>query len=200
MNKKSMWSLRLNTVALVLIPAAVGINFLGRWFAKSLSLPLWLDSIGTIIGAILAGPIVGGLCGAINNIITGFSGDATAFVYALSSIGIGVAAGILAYKGMFESIVKTIISSLIIAVVAIVISTPINIWLWGGQTSNVWGDAVLAGLMAKGVPVWIGSLADEAIVDILDKIIVVVISFGIFKGLPKNLTMLYKNDNKIEEI
>lgn len=199
MNKKSMWSLRLNTAALVLIPVAVGINYIGKLFAQTLKLPLWLDSIGTILSAMLAGPIVGGLCGAINNIIYGLQ-DPMSFIYAITSIAIGVATGVLAYKGMFKSIGKTLIAALIIAAVAIIISTPLNIYAWGGQTGNVWGDAVLTALMAKKVPLWIGSLADEIVVDVLDKIVVVVISFGIFKGLPKNLTMLYKNDNKIEEI
>jgi len=36
-----------------------------------LKLPLWLDSIGTVLAAMLAGPIVGGISGAINNIIYG---------------------------------------------------------------------------------------------------------------------------------
>lgn len=33
MKKNSMWSFKLNTAALVLIPAAVGINYLGKLFA-----------------------------------------------------------------------------------------------------------------------------------------------------------------------
>ena len=55
MKKNSMWSLKFNTAALVLIPAAVGINYLGKLFAGALKLPLWLDSIGTMLSACLAG-------------------------------------------------------------------------------------------------------------------------------------------------
>ena len=45
MKKKSMWSLKLSTAAIVLIPAAIGINFIGKFFAESLKLPLWLDRL-----------------------------------------------------------------------------------------------------------------------------------------------------------
>ena len=46
-NNNSPWSLKINTASLVLIPAAVGINYIGKLFAGMLKLPLWLDSIGT---------------------------------------------------------------------------------------------------------------------------------------------------------
>ena len=48
MKKQSMWSLRLSTAALVLIPVAVGINYIGKLVVSLLKLPLWLDSIGTV--------------------------------------------------------------------------------------------------------------------------------------------------------
>ena len=58
---------------------------------------MWLDSIGTCIGGCLGGPIIGAICGAANNLIYGFSaGDNITLIYALTSLGIGAAAGIMA--------------------------------------------------------------------------------------------------------
>lgn len=200
MKKKSMWSLKLNTAALVLIPAAVGINYIGKLFAGALKLPLWLDSIGTILAAFLAGPIVGALCGAINNVIYGFTLDPVSFIYAVTSIAIGIAAGVLAYKGKVKSVVGAIVSGLIIALVSTVVSTPINIGMYGGQTGNLWGDALFAWCTANHFPMWLASGLDELVVDIPDKIAVVLISFGIFKALPKKLTILYRNDQEVENL
>lgn len=60
-----------------------------------LTLPLWLDSIGTCIGGCLGGPIIGAICGAANNLIYGFTaGDNITLVYALTSLGIDVAAAV----------------------------------------------------------------------------------------------------------
>lgn len=201
MSKTNMWSFKLSTASIVLIPAAVGINYIGKLFAGLLKLPLWLDSIGTILAAMLAGPIVGALCGLINNIIYGLTLDPVSFVYALTSVGIGIAAGIMAYKGYIRNIGMAVVMGLVISLVATVISTPINIVYWGGQTGNIWGDALFATLIANDFPLWLASALDELVVDIPDKIAVVVISFLLYKGLPNSLDQLFKNEkNRVEQL
>lgn len=200
MKKNSMWSLKLNTASLVLIPAAVGINYIGKLFAGTLKLPLWLDSIGTILASMLAGPIVGAICGAINNIIYGLTIDPVSFIYGLTSIAIGLVVGIMAYKGWIKNIGKAVVVGLVAACVSAVVSTPINIGFWGGTTGNIWGDGVYTSLIVNHFPMWLASFIDEIIVDIPDKIATVLVAFAIFKGLPKKLTILYSNDNKIEKL
>lgn len=200
MDKKSMWSLKFTTASLVLIPAAVGINYIGKLFAGVLKLPLWLDSIGTVLASMLSGPIIGAICGAINNIIYGLTMDPVSFIYALTSIAIGIVVGIMAYKGWIKNIGKAIVVGLVAALVAAIVSTPINIGFWGGQTGNIWGDALYASLVANKWPVWIASFLDEIVVDIPDKVATVLVSYLIFKGLPKKLTVLYSNKNEIERL
>jgi energy-coupling factor transport system substrate-specific component len=200
MKKNSMWSLKLNTAALVLIPAAVGINYLGKLFAGLLKLPLWLDSIGTCLAAVLGGPIVGAICGAVNNIIYGLTMDPISTVYALTSAFIGIAVGICAYKGAMKNVKGAILTGIIAGLVAVVISTPLNMKFWGGTTGNVWGDAAYAWAIANNIPAFLASALDEVIVDAPDKIVTLLIVFGIYKGLPKTLTGLYKNDQEIESL
>lgn len=200
MSNKNMWSLKLTTASLVLIPAAVGINYIGKLFAGVLKLPLWLDAIGTVLASMMAGPVVGAIAGAINNIIYGLTMDPISFIYALTSIAIGITIGIISYKGMLKNIGQAFIAGLIVALVAAVVSTPINIGFWGGQTGNVWGDALYAFLIANNLPVWIASFLDELVVDIPDKIATVVIGYAIFKGLPNKLTVMFNNEGEIEKL
>lgn len=200
MNNKSMWSFKLTTASLVLIPAAVGINYIGKLFAGVLKLPLWLDAIGTVLASMMAGPIVGAICGAINNIIYGLTMDPVSFIYALTSIAIGLTVGIMAYKGWINNIGKAAVIGLVAALVAAVVSTPINIGFWGGQTGNVWGDALYAYLMAHNLPVWLASFLDEIVVDIPDKVATVIIAYGIFRGLPKKLTVLFNSGSEVEKL
>ncbi len=200
MSKKDMWSLKLTTASLVLIPAAVAINYIGKSFAGVLKLPLWLDAIGTVLASMLAGPIIGALCGAINNIIYGLTMDPISFIYAITSVAIGLAVGIMAYQGWVSSFWKAFMIGVVVAVVSAVVSTPINIWFWKGQTGNIWGDALYAFLIAHKNPVWLSSFLDEFVVDLPDKIATVMIGYWIFKGLPKKLTVLYNNDNKTETL
>lgn len=200
MEKKNMWSFKFTTASLVLIPAAVGINYIGKLIAASLKLPLWLDSIGTSLASILAGPVIGAISGAVNNIIYGLTTDPVSFVYAISSIVIGITIGIMAYKGWMDNIGKAIVTGLLVALVSAIVSTPINIGFWGGQTGNVWGDALFAYLTKSGSPTAIASFLDELVVDLPDKVATIVIAFLIFKGLPKKLTLLYNNNNEIEKL
>jgi len=199
-NKKRLWSFSFTTATLVLIPAAIGINYIGKLFAGVLKLPLWLDSIGTALASMLSGPVVGAISGAINNIIYGLTMDPISFVYALTSIAIGITVGIMAYNGRINTLWKSIIAGVVVAIVAAIVSTPLNVIFWGGQTGNVWGDALYAYLIAHAVPVWIASFLDEIVVDFPDKIATMIIAFLIFKGLPRKLILLYQSGETIEKL
>jgi len=200
MNKRRLWSFNFTTATLVLIPAAIGINYIGKLFAGVLKLPLWLDSIGTALASMLSGPVVGAISGAINNIIYGLTMDPISFVYALTSIAIGITVGIMAYNGKINTLWKSIIAGVVVAIVAAIVSTPLNVIFWGGQTGNVWGDALYAYLIAHAVPVWIASFLDEIVVDFPDKIATMIIAFLIFKGLPRKLILLYQSGETIEKL
>ena len=194
----NVFKTKLDTASLVLIPACIGINYLGKLFASVLKLPLWLDAIGTCIGGALGGPIIGAICGAANNLIYGFTtGDSITLVYALTSLGIGLAVGIMARLGNMEKISGALITSVIAGLVAVCISTPLNVIFWGG---NDWGDALFAATQAANMPVALGSLLDEVVVDVPDKIITILIVFAILKGLPKKLTALYDINDSVESL
>lgn len=200
MNNRSMWSLKLSTAAIALIPAAIGINYLGKLVAGLLKLPLWLDSIGTVLSAMLAGPIIGALSGMINNIIYGVTADPISTVYAITSGVIGLIVGVMAYKGWLKNFKTVIVVGLVVGLAAAVISTPLNLIFWGGQTGNVWGDAFYAFLVSNDVPVWLASFGDSVIVDVPDKLATVIVSYLIFKGLPNNFISIFQGQDKIEEL
>ena len=192
---------KFDAATIVLIPACIGINYLGKMFASLLKLPLWLDSIGTCIGGCLGGPVIGAICGAANNLIYGFTaGDNITLIYALTSLCIGVAVGIMSRLGFMKSFPKAILTAVVAGLVAVVISTPLNVVFWGGTTGNVWGDMVFAATQAAGMPVLLGSLLDEIVVDVPDKIITLIIVFFVLKGLPQKLTALYDANAKVERL
>lgn len=196
----SPWSLRFTTLSLVLIPVAVGINYVGKTIASLLKLPLWLDSIGTVLAGMLAGPWIGAISGAINNVVFGLTQDAISFWYLITSLAIGLVVGYLAYTGWLKSFPRAIVLGLWVALVSAVVSTPINVYLWKGTTGNIWGDALFTTLRSGGTPLWLASFLDEIVVDLPDKLATVIISFLIFKALPIRLTGLFNGQNKVERI
>lgn len=191
-NPKTTSAFTLSTMSLVLIPVVVGINYIGKLFAQTLKLPLWLDSIGTILAAFLNGPIVGAIAGLINNLIYGLTVDTMSFVYAITSVVIGLVAGYLASKNWIKGVLPMLGIGLLVGIAAALVSTPLNVIFWGGQTGNVWGDALFAALRKGGTPLWGASFLDEFVVDIPDKVATVIVAWLIFKGLPKRLTRLFR--------
>src|ERR1044072_5035837 len=63
-------SRQFSTRVIVLIPIAIAINIvLGYTVQTVLKLPIYLDSIGTILVGVLAGPIPGSLTGFLSQVI-----------------------------------------------------------------------------------------------------------------------------------
>src|SRR6185436_8610254 len=59
-----------DTRVIVLIPIAIAINIiLGQTVSAALKVPIYLDSIGTILVGVLAGPLAGALTGGLANLI-----------------------------------------------------------------------------------------------------------------------------------
>lgn len=138
-NKASFWSFKLSAHAMTLIPAAVGINYVAKAFAEGLKLPVWLGSLGTFLASMLAGPVAGAISGFINNVIYGLTLSPVSTVYALTSIGIGLAVAWLNQRGFFKRPVTVLPAAILIALVSAVISTPLNVIFWSGQTGIAWG-------------------------------------------------------------
>ena len=179
---------------MTLIPAAVGINYVAKALAEGLKLPVWLGSLGTFLASMLAGPVAGAISGFINNVIYGLTLSPISTVYAITSIGIGIAVGVLHANGWFSSARRVFVSAIIIAIVSAVISTPLNVIFWGGQTGIAWGDSLFAVMVANHVPVWLASFIDEFVLDILDKVCVAYLAFFIYRQLPKRMVHFFSDD------
>lgn len=118
-----------DTRTIVLIPIAIAINIvLGQTVGTALKIPLYLDSIGTILVGALAGPIPGMLTGLLANLIWTFVlagtpfGSPYAWPYAIVAAEIGLLAGIFGYYGFFRSRPNTPLPKLVVGtIVAVVI-------------------------------------------------------------------------------
>ena len=98
-------SSQFDTRTIVLMPIAIAINIiLGAAVTNALKIPIYLDSIGTILVGALAGPIPGALTGFIANILwqyvipPPFQG-AVAAPFAIVAAVIGLIAGLLGRAG-----------------------------------------------------------------------------------------------------
>jgi hypothetical protein len=102
-------SRQFDTRTIVLIPIAIAINIiLGQTVAAALKVPIYLDSIGTILVGVLAGPLAGALTGGLANLIwtyvlpAPFHSDYAAPFF-IVAVEIGLLAGIFGRFGFFRS-------------------------------------------------------------------------------------------------
>jgi hypothetical protein len=96
-----------STATLALIPVAIAINLAVGSLVVTLRLPIYLDSIGTVLVGALAGPWAGALTGILSNLIwsllpvPGGAGPVAAFFAPVAGV-IGLMAGFWAARGVFN--------------------------------------------------------------------------------------------------
>jgi hypothetical protein len=104
--KTMSWG-RFDTRTIVLIPIAIAINIvLGYTVQTVLKIPIYLDSIGTILVGVLAGPIPGALTGVLSNLIWQYApgiGGGTIGPFAVTAGVIGLLAGLWGQLGVYRS-------------------------------------------------------------------------------------------------
>ena len=100
---------RFDTRTIVLIPIAIAINIvLGQTVASVLKVPIYVDSIGTVLVGVLAGPIPGLVTGLITNLVwtyilpAPFHSDYAAPFFVVA-MWIGLWAGIAAQLGLMRA-------------------------------------------------------------------------------------------------
>lgn len=138
------------------------------WIIAKLDLPAYLDTVGTVFIAVVAGPWVGALAGVLNNLILGiFSPN---FIpYWSVALFIGLVAGFCANAGMFKIWWKVVLAGVFIAIVAAILSALVALRLYGEMTSGA-----LYFLLQEPV----------------DKITTAMIVFVIIQVLPKQIVSL----------
>lgn len=174
----------------LLVVLGIGINWVGAFIASTLTLPVWLDVIGTLLVAVLSGPWTAALSGAATNLIKWLTFDPVGGPYLLTNVAMGLVAG-YAYKlGKFtkkSGLVDLLGISLLLAVVATAISAPVTVYIYGGVTGGG-VDLITAMLLGTGEGGMGGLLTavvgSELLGDLMDKTVSVFLIFGIMKLLP----------------
>lgn len=176
-------------LAILTIPVGVAVNVVGGQLASLLKLPMYLDTIGTIFTAIIAGPWVGAVTGLLTNIVTGILNPVN-FWFIHVNIIAGLVTGALARKGWFAVWWKGLIATIIMALVTTIASAPPVVYVYGGVTGS--GTSLItAVLMASGQSIWASVLSVEIIWTTLDRIISWIISLGVMKVMPDRTLVKY---------
>lgn len=184
------------TMTWVLIPVAIGINIAVGQIVVTLKLPVYLDSIGTVLVGIICGPWAGALTGALSNTVWGlFNPDSLPWWPV--ALFIGLVAGLCANAGLFKNWWKVIVSGFLIALTAAIASTPIAVYLYGGITASG-SSFITAYLLQTGQGVVSAVLSTGFLVEPVDKISTAMLAFAIVQGLSKRLLARFPRPENAE--
>ncbi|MBP8221245.1 MAG: ECF transporter S component [Aeromonadaceae bacterium] len=175
-----------STRVLTLMSAGIAINMTLGQVASLLKLPIFLDSIGSFVVALLAGPVAAMMTGLITNLLWGLVSDPIAAAFAPVAAVIGLVAGLCARAGWFHRLPQAMLSSVVITLAVVIVATPIRTYLFGGVTGSG-ADLLVAYMHAMG-----NNLLESVALTVLganlaDKVISVLVAWLLVRQLPSRI-------------
>jgi len=168
---------------LVLIPVALVLNIVLGQFVGSTLVPFYLDAIGTVLIAVLAGPAAGAATGALSSIVWSFF-NPTVLPFAAGAALIGCLAGLAARYGLFRRFYLAPVAGFVTGIIAGVVSAPVAAFVFGG-TSGVATGAIVSAFRAMGDTLLAAITKQALISDPMDKAIVFTIVAILVYALPR---------------
>lgn len=176
---------RVTTYQLCLLAFCVVINIVGAQIALFIRLPIYLDSIGTVLAASLFGPIYGMLPGLLSAVIMAIN-DPFALYYAPVGILFGFLCGLI-WKKQRNFWLWPILAALLVTIPSSFVSACITAYLFGGITSS--GSSVFVQLLATTpLGLTMSCFIVQLITDYLDR----VVAFWITIFLRRRITLRQK--------
>ncbi|CAJ1881904.1 MULTISPECIES: ECF transporter S component [Aeromonas] len=175
---------KLSSYNLAFMVICIAINMVAGQAASMLKLPIFLDSIGTVLCAILAGPWMAVATGLLTNLLWGLLTGPIATAFAPVAMMIGLSAGLLARAGWFNNLPKVVVSSVVITLALTLVAIPIRSYLFGGATGSG-ADFVVAYLHAMGSDLQESVAVTVLGTNLLDKLLTVLIAWGLVRRLPQ---------------
>lgn len=177
-----------STYSIALMAVAIAINIGAGQIPRTVGLPLYLDSIGTVLVGVLVGPWAGALTGFLANTVWTFSGlFPQAIAWAGVAAIIGALAGVFGKSGWMKDWWRAALAGLITGVVAAILSAPIAAYVFGGVTGNAGTDAIVAAWRAAGFDALFSNVAQGTMSDPLDKAVTYLIVWAVLLALPARL-------------
>ncbi len=176
----------MNTRALVLAASLMALNLTLGKIAATLSLPVYLDTIGTIIAAAMLPWRYAVIVGVGTSLLAGLAIHPAYPFYAGNQFVIATLVYFAIRIGMFTTWWKAAISGFCLAIAAAITAAPVTVIVFGGVTLSG-TTAINAVLMAAGTSIWKSVLTGSLLVESIDKVAACIIAWVVLTRIPEEL-------------
>lgn len=179
--QESMISVR----KMCVVALAIVLNVIGGQIALFFHLPIYLDSMGTIMIAMLYGPLYGMLPPLLYGLVMGFTVD----IYSLYFMPVGLILGLM--TGLVSRYFplkkwRMIPGALLITIPGTIVSSIITAVLFGGITSS--GSTLIVQVLSKaGLGLTASVFIVQILTDYIDRLISLVVVSYLLKMIPAEL-------------
>ena len=176
-----------SNLVLALIPTGIVLNIALGSLVHAIKLPIFVDAIGTIIVALLAGWRAGVVVGVVSFLLMALLVN-PAYIYFVGTqacIAITVYA-LAVHLRSFRNIFTTIGTGIAVAVVAAVVSAPVIVLVFGGVAGSG-RDLITAVLMNSGTQIVEAVLLSGAASEPIDKTLQVLLAATLIRTAPRTL-------------
>ncbi len=172
--------------ALPFVAFCIALNLTVGQVTAALKIPLYLDSIGTILVAVLVGPWSAVLCGSGANLLAAAFGNPTMMFFIPVVAAIGAFTGILAKLGWFRKWYLVCVGGILQGIIAAIVSAPISAYLFGG-VMMAGTDFLVLYFRSLGNTLMNSVLYQGLASDPADKLVSYLIVFLLVRNLPQRL-------------
>jgi energy-coupling factor transport system substrate-specific component len=172
--------------ALPFVAFCIALNLTAGQITAALKIPLYLDSIGTILVAVLIGPWSAIICGSAANLLAAAFGNPSMIFFIPVVIVIGAFTGFVARKGWFRKWYLVVVGGILQGVLAALVSAPISAYVFGG-VMMAGTDFLVLYFRSVGNNLLNSVIYQGLASDPVDKLVSYLIVFFLTKNLPQRL-------------
>jgi energy-coupling factor transport system substrate-specific component len=172
----------------MLTAGGIGLNLTLAKLAVILSLPVYFDSVATIISVALLPWYLSVTIAVCTSLLGSMIIDPHLAAYCGTQLTIALAAIFCFRAGLLNSWLEALVAGVVIAICAVIVSAPVTVLLFGGVT---WSEstALTAILLDSGKNLWQSVIQGAILIESIDKTIATLLACLLLKHFPLGHTV-----------
>ncbi|MCR5148600.1 MAG: hypothetical protein K6C35_06485 [Eubacterium sp.] len=166
---------KVNKISILIILFAIFVDVVGCVFASSVSIPFWLDSIGTMTTAIQFGPVAGCMVSLFSAGILVLIGAASP-IWLCVNLMVALVVGFMFPGNREEDALGVVSLAIFTGLISAATYLPVNLYYFKGLPQNTWGDSLYYMLSNRVNNPVVNAFLAEAFITVPDRVLSIFIA------------------------